>query len=72
MAAFLFGREGALRCPRPGGVEVAIPHAGWQDPLLERFKKNCSHLGRAGILPHPGPLPLGEGENSPAFRHVHG
>ena len=34
---------------------------------LERFKKNCSHLGWAGILPHPNPLPLGEGTAMFAF-----
>ena len=35
---------------------------------LEQFKLKCGRDDEGGVLPHPSPLPLGEGVTRPVFR----
>jgi hypothetical protein len=55
-----------------GAVDGGAMSRRWKARTLERFKKFCSPVARTGVLPHPGPLLLGEGETRATFRHGNG
>jgi hypothetical protein len=60
--------SGAMFDPHPAD-NLAGRDGVSPSPIKIESVMGYSHPGLAGILPHPGPLPLGEGVTCPAFRH---